>query len=102
MYHASVLAVIHPWRVRKITHKENPSHMKITKKDAKIIRSLKPATERILSLFEVSFTGPDEKSVTVCVAANDETEAARRVRNGIHIVDRLKAVTNLGFVRIPA
>lgn len=76
--------------------------MKITKKDAKIIKNLKPATERILSLFEVSFTGPDEKPVTVRVAANDEVEAARRVRNGVHIVDRLMAVTNLGFVHVPA
>ena len=75
--------------------------MKITKRDVKIIKTLKPATERIFSLFEVSFTGPDEKSVTVRVAANDETEAARRVRNGVHVVDRLNAVTNLGFVHVP-
>ena len=74
---------------------------KITKKDAKLIRNLKPTTERILSVFEVSFTGPDEKPVTVRVASNDETEAARRVRNGVHIVDRLKAVTNLGYVHVP-
>jgi len=74
---------------------------KITKQDAKIIRNLKPATERILSLFEVSFTGANEKPLTVRVAADDETEAARRVRNGMYVVDRLKAVTNLGFVHVP-
>jgi hypothetical protein len=75
--------------------------MKISKRDAKIIKNLKPATERILGLFEVIFTGADEKPVTVRVAANDETEAAQRVRNGIYIVEHMKSITNLGFVHVP-
>jgi hypothetical protein len=72
--------------------------MKISKKD---LKNLKPATERVFGLYEVNFTGPDDKPVTVRVAANDEMDAAHAVRNGVFIVDRLNAVTNLGFVHVP-
>jgi hypothetical protein len=74
--------------------------MKITKKDAKIIRNLKPATERILSLFEVILHAGESKA-TVKLAANDEVEAVQRVRR-IYAVDRLEQITNLGYVRVPA
>jgi hypothetical protein len=75
--------------------------MKVTARDLKIIKSLKPSPERIMVLYEVTFRGPNEQPVTVQVAANDELEAAHRVRNGVNLVDGIDYVRHMGYVSVP-